>query len=141
MHRSAIMDYKFVFFDRTMQFLYVPLFSGITYKIYSTTIARLGPGPVHLPSGTPFWLIAIFALLVTDLSLYISHYAMHRVRFLWPFHEVHHSAEVLTPATSHRIHPVGTGDDVHPEPLRWWAPPSSHRPPTSKWVPHRRSSA
>jgi len=107
MHRSAIMDYKFVFFDKTVRyFLYVPLFSAITYKIYSTTTARLGPGPVHLPERLAFWLIPIFALLVTDLSLYISHYAMHRVRFLWPFHEVHHSAEVLTPATSHRIHPV-----------------------------------
>ena len=31
---------------------------------------------------------------------------MHRIPFLWRFHQIHHSAEVLTPLTFHRIHPV-----------------------------------
>ena len=31
---------------------------------------------------------------------------MHNVRFLWMFHQIHHSAEVITPITHYRIHPV-----------------------------------
>ena len=30
---------------------------------------------------------------------------MHKIPFLWAFHQVHHSAEVITPLTHHRIHP------------------------------------
>jgi hypothetical protein len=32
------------------------------------------------------------------------------VPFLWEFHKVHHSATVLTPVTSIRVHPVYNGD-------------------------------
>ena len=31
---------------------------------------------------------------------------MHRIPALWEFHKVHHSAEVLTPITFYRSHPV-----------------------------------
>ena len=31
---------------------------------------------------------------------------MHRVPALWEFHKVHHSAEVLTPLTEWRQHPL-----------------------------------
>jgi len=30
------------------------------------------------------------------------------VPFLWEFHKVHHSANVLTPITAFRVHPVDT---------------------------------
>jgi sterol desaturase/sphingolipid hydroxylase (fatty acid hydroxylase superfamily) len=41
-----------------------------------------------------------------DLALYIGHYLQHKVPVLWEFHKVHHSAEVLTPITAFRVHPV-----------------------------------
>ena len=31
---------------------------------------------------------------------------MHRVPFLWAFHQVHHSAETMTPFTIFRTHPI-----------------------------------
>jgi sterol desaturase/sphingolipid hydroxylase (fatty acid hydroxylase superfamily) len=31
---------------------------------------------------------------------------MHKIPFLWRFHQVHHSATVLNPLTQYRIHPV-----------------------------------
>ena len=31
---------------------------------------------------------------------------MHKIPFLWEFHKVHHSAEVLNPLTQYRIHPI-----------------------------------
>jgi len=45
-------------------------------------------------------------LLVSDLSRYALHRLMHRVPMLWRFHQVHHSAEVLTPFSLYRVHPM-----------------------------------
>ena len=41
-----------------------------------------------------------------DLSRWVIHWLMHRVPILWEFHQIHHSAEVLSPLTFHRLHPV-----------------------------------
>ena len=41
-----------------------------------------------------------------DFTRYWLHRLMHSVPFLWEFHKVHHSAEVLTPITFYRVHPV-----------------------------------
>ena len=41
-----------------------------------------------------------------DGALYFAHYLQHRFPLLWEFHKVHHSAEVLTPITVYRMHPV-----------------------------------
>ncbi len=41
-----------------------------------------------------------------DLGYWISHRLMHEIPLLWEFHKPHHAAEVLTPATSARSHPV-----------------------------------
>lgn len=40
-----------------------------------------------------------------DASRFALHAIMHKVPALWAFHQVHHSAERLTPLTFHRIHP------------------------------------
>ena len=38
--------------------------------------------------------------------LYYIHYLFHKVPALWEFHKVHHSAEVMTPITAYRMHPL-----------------------------------
>jgi len=48
----------------------------------------------------------LIGFLLADFGFFLSHYLMHKVPLLWVFHEVHHSAEVLTPVTVHRVHPV-----------------------------------
>jgi sterol desaturase/sphingolipid hydroxylase (fatty acid hydroxylase superfamily) len=50
--------------------------------------------------------LTIALMLMTDFSFYLAHRLMHRVGFLWEFHKVHHSAEVMTPVTASRTHPV-----------------------------------
>jgi sterol desaturase/sphingolipid hydroxylase (fatty acid hydroxylase superfamily) len=50
--------------------------------------------------------MTLIAALLTDFAQFISHYFLHRSAFLWNFHKVHHSAEVLTPITLYRAHPV-----------------------------------
>jgi len=50
--------------------------------------------------------MALCLYLASDFGAYLSHVAFHRIDFLWEFHKVHHSAEVLTPLTDQRVHPV-----------------------------------
>ena len=45
-------------------------------------------------------------LLLTDFSVFFAHYLHHRIPYLWSFHKTHHSAEVLTPITAFRFHPI-----------------------------------
>lgn len=52
------------------------------------------------------WLQGFVAFLMLDFSRYWLHYAGHRVPFLWQFHRVHHSAEVLDASTGLRMHVV-----------------------------------
>lgn len=51
-------------------------------------------------------LYTVSALLASDLFYYVSHRLSHRIPFLWEFHKVHHSAQVMTPLTLYRMHPV-----------------------------------
>ena len=44
--------------------------------------------------------------LLDDFSRFFVHRLMHKVPFLWSFHQVHHSAETMTPFTIFRTHPV-----------------------------------
>jgi sterol desaturase/sphingolipid hydroxylase (fatty acid hydroxylase superfamily) len=60
-------------------------------------------------SLSPFQVSALYSVVLFiawDLSRFLLHWAMHRVPLLWQFHQVHHSAEVLTPLTLYRAHPV-----------------------------------
>jgi len=52
---------------------------------------------------------ATFLLFITyEFAYYVDHYLNHKIPFLWEFHKVHHTAEVLTPLTVFRVHPVDT---------------------------------
>lgn len=48
--------------------------------------------------------VALF--LAYELGYWVYHYLNHAVPFLWELHKVHHSAEVLTPLTNSRVHPL-----------------------------------
>ena len=50
--------------------------------------------------------VAAILFLVQDFCRYVTHYLHHKSTLLWPFHAVHHSAEVLTPISFMRAHPV-----------------------------------
>lgn len=77
-------------------------------------IANLVSAGVGAPlvSGLSPWLA--FALTVScqwiayEFAYFLDHYLSHKWRWLWAFHKVHHSAEVLTPLTIFRVHPVDT---------------------------------
>lgn len=108
-HRSAIMDYKFVAIDMTIRtFIYVPLTTGIII-VTQKLLAPLTPSAADVARFNPLLATIAYTLviaLLADFGLFLYHYLMHRISILWHFHEVHHSAEVLTPVTSYRQHPL-----------------------------------
>ena len=62
------------------------------------------PGVGAFVRGQPFWLQLLGILLVADLIQYWTHRAYHEVPFLWRFHSVHHSTEVMDWLAGSRMH-------------------------------------
>ncbi|QOV89646.1 sterol desaturase family protein [Humisphaera borealis] len=64
------------------------------------------------PTATtlPDWLTragaTILFFLAYEFGYWLDHYLKHRVPFLWEMHRPHHTAEVLTPLTVFRVHPL-----------------------------------
>lgn len=50
--------------------------------------------------------IGLLLVLTNDFGVYWTHRLHHEMPALWPFHSVHHSAEIMTPITAYRKHPV-----------------------------------
>ncbi len=63
-----------------------------------------------MPSVAPLWLanaiVTLILFLAYEIGYWFNHWLSHRVPLLWEFHKVHHSAEVLSPLTNFRVHPV-----------------------------------
>ena len=62
-----------------------------------------GFGPL---AAQPKALIAIEAVVLTDLSAYWIHRGFHLVPLLWRFHAIHHSATEIRWSTTGRVHPI-----------------------------------
>lgn len=111
-HRSAKQDYMFfvlnglIYYGIIAQLL---IFGHILFGAFGGGLeAMFGvrDTPVFEPN---LWTAAAYTLavlLAIDLAVWTTHYLQHKVELLWQFHQVHHSAEVLTPATVYRMHPV-----------------------------------
>lgn len=55
--------------------------------------------------SAPVWLVVPATVLTLDFVSYLWHRANHRVRWLWRFHQVHHSDAAFTVSTGVRFHP------------------------------------
>ena len=76
--------------------------------LVSWSLTKVFGGKPDLAWSTTAIMISfsITIFLVDDLARYLLHVLQHRWRFLWFFHQVHHSAVVLTPLTLYRTHPM-----------------------------------
>ena len=109
-HRSSLPDVKLYiagFFVR----LSVPGFKTLGTALVGTAFAALAAPLFPDAAGQELTFTALAALtllvaMASDLVSYCTHRLSHEWAVLWPFHEVHHSAEVLTPITVSRKHPV-----------------------------------
>jgi sterol desaturase/sphingolipid hydroxylase (fatty acid hydroxylase superfamily) len=114
-HRSALLDYRFVAVDLTIKALiYVPLVSlcgaaafWLVFKLVYAVAGNLGHVAIVAawPRAT-LVVTVVVAVLAVDFCMFLAHYLQHKLPLLWCFHQVHHSAEVLTPITVFRKHPI-----------------------------------
>jgi sterol desaturase/sphingolipid hydroxylase (fatty acid hydroxylase superfamily) len=71
-------------------------------------VATFGAQPMRLSGWAGMGLMTVVLFVAYELGYWIDHYLSHNVPFLWEFHKVHHTAEVLSPLTNFRVHPVDT---------------------------------
>lgn len=79
----------------------------LTNGLIAGLVAAFGPvTPSALPPFVAEAAIVVALFLGYEIGYWLNHWLSHRVPFMWEFHRVHHSAEVLTPLTNFRVHPV-----------------------------------
>lgn len=110
-HPSTVLDVRFMTIDLFVTILLcAPIFAGIglcgTKVMLAVIVDGLSWEPPRTLSPMAIVLATVGFLLVSDFVNYWSHVWFHKNHVLWSFHQVHHSAEVLTPAAAYRVHPV-----------------------------------
>lgn len=69
--------------------------------------AAFGPtAPSTLPPALLSGVVTLALYLTYEFAYWLDHYFKHTIGFLWEAHKTHHSAEVLTPITQYRVHPL-----------------------------------
>jgi sterol desaturase/sphingolipid hydroxylase (fatty acid hydroxylase superfamily) len=82
-------------------------YQAVTNGIIGALVSAFGqPSPSALPSFAANAIVTLILFLAYELGYWFNHWLSHRVPLLWEFHKVHHSAEVLTPLTNFRVHPI-----------------------------------
>ena len=110
-HGSARVDYRyFVVNTITFGLLFAPIIFGapaVARVAKAGLAALLGVPGLGFESGWGAALaLTVLAILAFDFAIFAGHWLQHFVPTLWEFHKVHHSAEVMTPITVYRMHPV-----------------------------------
>jgi sterol desaturase/sphingolipid hydroxylase (fatty acid hydroxylase superfamily) len=85
----AILSYKFL--------------SGVVSDGLTVTFGTVAPTQHDMLARV---VITLVLFLAYEFGYWVDHYLKHRVPALWELHKVHHSANVLTPLTVFRIHPL-----------------------------------
>jgi len=108
-HPSARLDYALFVLNPVIRSLL--LVGGLSMVPVAVAVSdALSAGWGHASLRLEDWQVAaLFTLALfvfDDFTRYWLHRALHRVRALWALHRLHHSAEVLTPITVYRMHPL-----------------------------------
>jgi sterol desaturase/sphingolipid hydroxylase (fatty acid hydroxylase superfamily) len=110
LHKSAKLDYGVfcinqgvLFFLTISAFLSPAIVSEVMVKAAEYFGYDSGAVSPTLAQGIIY---SIYLMLVWDFSATYAHYLKHKIPILWELHKVHHSAEVMTPITALRRHPL-----------------------------------
>jgi sterol desaturase/sphingolipid hydroxylase (fatty acid hydroxylase superfamily) len=112
LHRSTRTDISIGFvnavllgraFNLAWRFSTALVASAVTYRL----AAWVGPSPIGGGWGPASIVGFTLAMsLANDLGYFLFHWACHVWPPLWAIHRLHHSAEVMTPLTAARVHPL-----------------------------------
>ncbi len=110
-HRSTLLDLRL--------YLMHGVLIIVGYGVFEASSELWRAGAVQTLSGAfgrspalaaPRWLVGGMTtglqVLALEFGYWALHYAFHKVPVMWELHKVHHSAEVMTPLTEWRQHPI-----------------------------------
>ncbi len=110
-HSSSLVDVKYFAFNTVLFGVLIgPILltsAGAAQGMVSLLVSLFGVPSAPLADSA--WMgaaVTAGSVIAADFAFFISHRLRHEVPFLWEFHKVHHSAEVLQPLTAFRNHPV-----------------------------------
>ena len=109
---SARVDYGLILVQPLLAAVFVLPWTLSTAQVAMAVLRALRTvaEPAAWASAAPAWSIAalytVVLFIAWDLSRFVLHALMHRSAVLWQFHQVHHSAQTLTPLTLYRVHPL-----------------------------------
>ena len=110
-HKSARLDYLYFLFSGVLKVaLILPIMIGVgEVALWGVFTLQEQFGYMQRVRVSYEILLVAYTLsifIVNDFTRYWIHRLMHLVPFLWRFHRIHHSAEVLNPLTFYRVHPI-----------------------------------
>lgn len=110
-HPSSVADLQLFAFRGLLRWLgWVPELAfgaALAVGVVRGLDAALGvPSAPTAPTALIALAYSLALFVAWDASRYLVHRLAHEVPALWELHQVHHSAEVLTPLTFYRIHPL-----------------------------------
>ena len=111
LHRSSLLDLQLIV-AKALAFALLLWPLAVSASVLAVKLALLltrvfGVGPAA--NASPALALVVFTIagfFAEDFARYVVHRLAHRVPVLWELHKVHHSAEVLTPLTVYRTHPL-----------------------------------
>ncbi|WP_092012126.1 sterol desaturase family protein [Marinobacter daqiaonensis] len=109
-HPSARLDYLLLITNPVIRGVTVGAMgvSLVPVALATSGFLEAGLGDVSL-TWSAIQVTAAYTLVLfiaDDFTRFLLHYLMHKVPRLWSIHRLHHSAEVMTPFTVYRIHPL-----------------------------------
>ncbi|HLV21361.1 MAG TPA: sterol desaturase family protein [Polyangiaceae bacterium] len=111
LHRSALLDYRLLIVRVLTEGLLLAPFAvsviWVTLAVARFFWTNVGVLPaLEVDRAYVIALFSIIGFMAQDFARYWVHRLAHRVPVLWELHKLHHSAEVLTPFTVYRTHPI-----------------------------------
>ncbi|MBB1272026.1 sterol desaturase family protein [Psychromonas sp. SR45-3] len=104
------LDYRYFVFNWIFKALFIVpvLLSANTVALWTLNWLNSVSEPLFLSWYYRDIMVAytLSLFVLGDVSRYWLHRWLHTNRWLWKFHQVHHSAESLNPLTFYRLHPV-----------------------------------
>lgn len=111
LHPSAIVDYQLFFFNNLLKVVLISPYL-IAHMAFAYMVVRWWEALIGIQDSIQWTALSInlsytiIFLVVSDFSRFFLHFLLHKIPALWEFHKIHHAAEVLTPITLYRVHPV-----------------------------------
>ena len=110
LHKSNLVDAKIFALNTLLTmggaFTAIAATPAVTHAVLTALSGDATPPAAGDVTWATAALATLIIILTLDFCVYWTHRLHHETSILWPFHSVHHSAEVMTPLTVQRKHPM-----------------------------------